>query len=174
MGHLGVEERSIIPVHTIPGQLTVIATTFSSAVHTTGGAFYLDDPSGAVVDCVSWGALPPTITWDCTDTLAGPDPSNLVYNLAPTTPGAYLGEVKGDYAAAPVAQDAAVCMTGGDPSAAAAFVGSNTATAFVNEIAYGVGFEIAVFGEGTYTLYVGDGTIDGFHEFTAVGTAETW
>eukprot|EP01068_Selenidium_serpulae_P017519 Selendium_serpulae@DN6384_c6_g1_i7.p1 len=163
-----VETFTIVPAYTVAGQVTVdISSVFSVAANELGGAFYLVAPdTTTVVDCVYWVALPPNgLSQECIDVMesatAGDPPAGYVYSLAPTL-GAYVGEVKSDYTAAAVEGGDAVCVAV-DPSATASFAGSNTATAFVNEVYHKssavakYAFEVAVLGAAEYTLFVGDG-----------------
>eukprot|EP01068_Selenidium_serpulae_P005091 Selendium_serpulae@DN3867_c0_g1_i2.p1 len=191
-GETATETATFTNTVTVPGEVVVQAfqSTHRDAVAlAAGGGIYLIGPAvgpaAPVLDCIYWGTPPAEgPAADCS--LVDGDPTTgIVYSLAPTTPDAYLGEVKGDYTGAvfvdadEVTAGTAVCMAT-DPSARAAFVGSNTATAFVNEIVVGAGadggFEIAMLGDaGPYTLYVGDGAavFDGSHEFPA-GTDSQW
>eukprot|EP01068_Selenidium_serpulae_P012542 Selendium_serpulae@DN5839_c0_g1_i2.p1 len=177
----------VFEIATLPttvGQVIAVENILAEAIDAAGGALYLtDDVTGSTVfDCVYWGTVADP-AGECT-LIQEADPSLVVYSLAPKTPVGggvpYVGEVKGDYEGklldGELDDKSVVCMVD-DPSAAATFVGSNTATAFVNEIVFGVGFEVAVYGDGVYTLYVGNGkgtgTVDEIHTITG-GLVGQW
>eukprot|EP01068_Selenidium_serpulae_P012541 Selendium_serpulae@DN5839_c0_g1_i1.p1 len=170
---------------TVAGQVKVTeVVTTVAADATTGGAFYLtsDEVGTTVVDCVYWGPLlTGGLSDDCTEITPDLVLEEQVYSLAPAGAlGTYLGEVKFDYTENFAADGDAgvVCMSATDASAKAKFVGSNTATAFVNEVVFGVGFEVAVLGAGTYMLYVGNdlAAASGVEEGIAItgGKAGEW